>query len=151
MAARRLVIVMLMLLFVSTLAAALVPPPESDEEDTATRAAAPTEQPTARTVVRTLDAGSKRTETIRVATGDRLVLTVRSPRPAQVEIFGLGQLEDAAPESPARFDLLLDEPGEYEIRLLASGRSLGRIVAGRAARKVSESRRRAGRSAGTSR
>jgi hypothetical protein len=151
MAARRLVTVMLVLLFVSTLAAALVPAPPEDEEETSPPVTTPTEEPTARTIVRTLDADDRRAEPIRLARGDRLVLAVRSPRPAQVAIGGLGQLEDVDPDSPARFDLLLDEPGLHPIRLVGSQRTIGRIVVGKPSDELSESRRRAGRSAGTSR
>jgi hypothetical protein len=151
MAARRLVIVMLVLLFVSTLAAALVPAPEGDEEETSTPIEPAAGRPSARTVVQTIDADARRPKPIRLSRGDRLVLTVRSPRPTQVEIGGLGQLEDADPESPARFDLLLDEPGEYGIRLVRPPETIGRIVVEKPSEDLSGSRRRAGRSGDTSR
>ncbi|MGH2953161.1 MAG: hypothetical protein ACRDK9_03940 [Solirubrobacterales bacterium] len=150
MAARRLVIVMLVLLFVSTLAAALVPPPETDDPETR-RTTETTEGPRGRQISRTLDAGAAQPQTIRLKIGDQLALTVRSPRPVQVELAGLGQLEDVDPASPARFNLFPSEPGEHAVRLLGSGRVIGRIVIGERTGEVSESRRRAGRSAGTSR
>jgi hypothetical protein len=144
MAARRLVIVMLVLLFVSTLAAALVPAPESEDAETTRTTQTPAEEPAGREVVARLDAADERAPAIRMKAGDRLALTVRSPRPDQVEIRGLGQLEDVDPASPARFDLIPTAAGSYPIRLLGAGREVGRIA-------VSESRRRSGRSAGTSR
>ncbi|MGH2987661.1 MAG: hypothetical protein ACRDLO_13380, partial [Solirubrobacterales bacterium] len=59
--------------------------------------------------------------------GDQLAVTVTSDRLAEIEIPGLGELDDADPDAPARFDLLPREPGTYEVRLLDSGRRLGTI------------------------
>jgi hypothetical protein len=146
MAARRLVIVMLVLLFVSTLAAALIPAPDTGDETETTRTTEPTAKPAGRELARSIDAAAKRSATIRIAVGDQLTLTVRSPRPDQVEIARLGQLEDVAPTSPARFDLLPADPGDYAVRLLGAGRVIGRIEVAEAAEKLSESRRGSGRS-----
>jgi hypothetical protein len=153
MAARRLVFVMLVLLFISTLAAALVPAPDTDEEPESTQRSTTeaTARPTGQRRAETVDAAAKRPATIRVTAGDQLALAVRSPRAEQVEIAGLGQLEDADPAVPARFDLLLTGPGVYAVRFLGSERLIARIEVGEPARELSESGRRSGRSAGTSR
>ena len=42
--------------------------------------------------------------------------------------MGLGQLEDLAPGSPARFNLLFAEPGTYTVRLIEADRPIGRII-----------------------
>lgn len=145
MAARRLVIVMLVLLFVSTLAAALVPvdPPTRDEVGSEpSTAAAP---PAGKRVTRAIDAGAKRERRIAIAAGDQLALTVRSPRSEQVEIAGLGELEDVDPDAPARFDLLPTQPGDHAVRLLGDGRVIATIEVAALDRELSESGRRSGK------
>jgi hypothetical protein len=151
MAARRLVLVMLVLLLVSTLLAALVPAgdPPGDETTTQPTTAAP--EPPGERVARTIDAGADRPARIPIALGDQLSLTVRSQRTDQVEIPGLGELEDVDPEAPARFDVLPAQPGSYAVRIPGSDRPIARIEVEPRRDDLSGSRRRSGRSAGTSR
>lgn len=121
---------MLVLLAVSTVAAALVPPPRNDDDTSSTSSTSPRTSelpPGGQLASATIDADSKRPEHIVVPLGDQLSLTVRSGRTAQVEIRRLGLLEDVAPLSPARFDILATEPGRHEVRMLQPGRKLGVI------------------------
>jgi hypothetical protein len=134
MAARRLLILMLLLLAVSTLAAALVP--QGDREDTTTNGeTAVTEPPPGREnrptpgrlVRRTIEVAPQGADEIELRRGDQLALTVRSGVADQVEIPAFGQLEDLTPDSPARFNVLPERTGVFEVRLLAARRVIGRI------------------------
>lgn len=129
-AARRLLIVMLVLLAMSTVAAALAPPPSRDEatSTTSTTSAADNVKTGGELVKAKLDAQASRPQTIRIPLGDQLALTVSSKRAGQVQIAGLGLVDDVAPLSPARFDVFADHPGRYEIRFsepAASGKPAG--------------------------
>ena len=132
MAARRLVLVMLVLLLVSSLAAALAPvrPGDSTTSSSATTTSS-TEPATpaaeGRLVRAVIDADAKRPGTVRAAPGDQLQLRVDSRRVATVDIPGLGTAESVAPLAPARFDLLLIDPGEFAVKLLESGRRIGTL------------------------
>ncbi|HSJ16474.1 MAG TPA: hypothetical protein VK920_00095 [Solirubrobacterales bacterium] len=133
MAARRLLTLLLLLLVVSTLAATLVPPQDeregttssierSGEGDRAERGA-----PAPKQLTRTIDA-TPDIERIELRLGDQLALTVRSGTADQVEIPALGQLEDVDPDAPARFDLLPQRPGAFEVRLLDARRTVAKIT-----------------------
>lgn len=117
---------MIVLLVASSVVAALAPIPEPTGDDstttTDTRVAA-----TGDSLTRTLRTNAGEPETIRVRVGDQLALEVVGQRYDLVEIPALGQLEDLDPQSPARFNLLLDEPGTYEVRLSRAQRLIGRI------------------------
>jgi hypothetical protein len=130
MAARRLLIIMLVLLGMSTLAAALAPVnPDSEDTSTTTRTDRTErgERTDGQLVERTIDVRAKRPKTIRVPLGDQVSLRVRSKRFGRVEIRGLGLFEDVAPLSPARFNVLAEEEGRHEIRLLGQKRELGAL------------------------
>jgi hypothetical protein len=132
-AARRLLIVMVVLLVVSSIAAALVPPPteQSDEEQLTT-----TEERTTgdrgragELVSAEVDAESDRTAPIAVDVGDQLALTVRADRFREVQIPSFGLLEPATAGSPAKFDILIERPGSFPVRLADAGRAIARIEA----------------------
>jgi hypothetical protein len=135
MAARRLLILMLLLLAVSTLAAALVPPQDEREETPSNGGTAATKprpgresRPRPGTLVRrTIEVAPNGADEIELRRGDQLALTVRSGVADQVEIPAFGQLEDLTPEDPARFNLLPERTGVFEVRLLAARRVIGRI------------------------
>ncbi|MEO8091939.1 MAG: hypothetical protein ABI726_04430 [bacterium] len=131
MATRRLVIVMLMLLGISTLAAALAPPRSERAASTSTTGsttqATPLTPAGGELVRGTIDAQAKRPPRIRIGLGDQLSLEVRSTRVVQVEIARLGLTDSAAPLSPARFDLLAERQGSFEVRLQESRREIGVI------------------------
>lgn len=122
MAARRLIMVMLVLLVVSSVAAALVPVErDPDAESTTTETSSEPSAPAGELVRETLPAGEREADPIRISLGDQLELRVTSKRPGQVEIPGLGVVDDVDPEAPARFDLLPLDPGDYPIRLRELG------------------------------
>ena len=74
----------------------------------------------------TVEAGG-RIEKVRPHVGDQLELRVRIERPGEVAIPKLGQLQAVDPAAPANFDLLLDEPGAYPVRLAGTARPIARI------------------------
>jgi hypothetical protein len=130
MAPRRLLILMLAVLAISTLGAALIAPRREGPEQTTT----PTEargRSTAESSGRLIEAGvrarSPRPESIRARPGDQLELTVRSATPGQIEIQRFGLLEDAGPDMPAHFSLIIDRSGSFKVRL-ATGRVIARVV-----------------------
>jgi hypothetical protein len=148
MAARRLLIVMLVLLGLSTLAAALIPQRSLNggtnsttrptTTTTATRPAPVYFPPTKITV------GGKRFPVVSpVHVGDQLTLLVRSRRPAQISIPEFGQLGFAAPDAPARFELLLETPGTFGILFAGSGKVAAQIRVVPPGKKRSKSKRRA--------
>ena len=131
MAARRLVILMVGLLVVSTIAAALAPPRNEPAEETTSETTVPAPRESGALVSASLDAGATEPKTIEVTTGDQVSLIVRSPELRQIEIADLGLLQDAAPDSPARFDLLLDSDGSFDVMSLDAegvGAVVGTIV-----------------------
>ncbi|MGH2819043.1 MAG: hypothetical protein ACRDJ5_00160 [Actinomycetota bacterium] len=132
MAARRLLILMLAVLAVSTLAAALIAPRPEPVSSTATEqddeAAVPGPNTGGRLFEVGVRAGALRPETVRLHLGDQLELTVRSRSDGQVEIPRFGLIEDAGPGMPARFSLLMSEPGNFAVRLAGTRRDVARIA-----------------------
>ena len=135
MAARRLVILMVALLAASALAAALAPEPrerDEEQETTAEQTVAPpaAESERGHLVSATLDADAEKPGTVELERGDQLALTVRSVLPGQVEIPALGLLDYVDPDAPARFDLLVEQVGRLEVRLVEPPRTIGTIAVG---------------------
>jgi hypothetical protein len=126
-AARRLIIIVLALLVVSSIAAALAPVRDSSDEPATTPEPTADEQPRSGFVRRTIDAATHEREAIAIKRGEQVELIVRAARTDQVEVVGLGEIEDVDPNAPARFDLLPREPGIYPVRMLDAGRTLGSI------------------------
>ena len=136
MAARRLLIVMLVLLGLSTLAAALVP--QHSLRDGTTSATTTTQPTTTTTTPAVPPPGYVRPTKIKVGgrqfpvvspvkAGDQLVLLVASRFPTQLEIQEFGQVGFAAPDAPARFELLPTTPGNFGIQFQPSGKVAARI------------------------
>lgn len=137
MAARRLVAVLLVLLFLSSLAAALAPvdPPPSDTSTSSTTADPATTEAAdlaGGTLIRqSIDASNRRPPTIQAEVGDQLQLRITSREPGTIEVVEIGATEDVGPDSPAFFDVLLTEDGEFPVRFLDTERRVGTIeVAG---------------------
>jgi hypothetical protein len=117
-----------------------VPPPDSGEDDEGTTSTAATETvagPTG-TLPDTLPPGERKTVAIKVGgkqkiqevpieLGDRLELTICSPRSDLIEIPRLGLVEGLAPGSPARVDVLPPVVGTYGINFLSDGKLVARI------------------------
>ena len=135
MAARRLLILMLVLLVASTLAATLISPQAEREETTARsgrtsgeRGRDGTRHQLGSRVSKTIEASARGTERIRLRLGDQLALGVRSATADEVEIPALGLIDDVDRDAPARFDILAQTPGRFEVRLLDARRTVGRIT-----------------------
>ncbi len=120
---------MVILLVTSTVAAALVPPPPEPDDTTETTTSPRTSPvPTDGQLVQaTIDADARRAQRIEVPLGDQLALKVRSRRAGQIQVRGLGLVEDVLPLSPARFDILANRTGRFEVRLIEPDRRLGII------------------------
>jgi hypothetical protein len=162
MAARRLLIVMLVLLGLSTLAAALVPQRTIRDRGTtgtvatrstpttATGSTNPAFPPPTKIVV----GGKKFPVVAPVAVGEQLTLLVRSLFPAEITIPQFGLVGFATPDTPARFQLLLDTPEPVGI-LFGSSAKPG--VAGKPAARIivvkpgAKKQKKAGKKSPTSR
>jgi hypothetical protein len=131
MAARRLLIVMLVLLGLSTLAAALIPQSgvregettQSTTTTTTTATPAPAFVPPTKITV----GGKKFPIVAPVHVGDQFTLLVRSRVPAEIEIPEFGQLAFAAPQAPARFELLASTPGTFGILIASTEKVVAQI------------------------
>lgn len=136
-------------------AATALAPQRSNNSDTASTPTTTPAEPTAtlpedtrsgELLAVTIDADDPATRDVprRVTAGDQLQLSVTSKHPDQVEIRAFGQVQPVTPFAPAFFDLLLDKPGIYEVRLLNAARVAGVIEVNPAAQP--ESARAKGRS-----
>jgi hypothetical protein len=132
---RRLLVLFAVLLGLTALATSLAPRPTVRPDragpSVATRSPSPSPTPSrqaSRRIERTIsaDAGRARAR-VRARTGDVLALTVRGDLLDGVEITGLGKLEPIEPGSPARFEMLLDTPGEFRVMLADAQRAVGLI------------------------
>jgi hypothetical protein len=154
MAARRLLIIMVVLLVLSSVAAALVPPPtersQPEEEQaptTTTGRASGGSQRVRQLLAARVEAEARRPARITAHVGDQLALTVEAEAYREVEVPAFGLLEPAEPGAPATFDILVDRPGSFLVRLAASGRAIARIEV-RESERISRSARSGGSRAG---
>jgi hypothetical protein len=71
-------------------------------------------------------------KTERLSVGQAASVSVRVDEPGTVALGGLGLTATAEPLTPARFDVLLSEPGEHPVRLApangADERTVGRLI-----------------------
>ena len=141
MAARRLIIVLVALFAVSVVAAMIAPDrrggligdrsTSSTEETTTTTTTTTTEPPAtlppgdALTV--RIEASTSKPKTVEASVGDQLALEVGSRPAREIEIPAFGVTEDAAPNAPANFNLLLRDAGRLAILDADSGELLGRL------------------------
>jgi hypothetical protein len=137
MLGRRLLVLFAVLLGLTALVTSLAPRPTVRQGGLGAATATPTPTPTSsstqprersRRIVRSIsaDAGRPRARVL-ARDGDVLALTVRGDVLDSVEIAGLGKLESVEPGSPARFEMLLDSPGEFRVTLLDAQRAVGLI------------------------
>ena len=78
---------------------------------------------------RTVNAGSP-TEVIRVRSGQRVVLEIRSSETIEISIPELGRIATADRWAPAVFDLVIPAGTEsFEVVSLSSGRPIARLIA----------------------
>ncbi len=123
MLARRLLILAIVLLLVSAIAASLTP-----RQVAPALPPAPGTLPAGTTVTRTIPAAEGADTQVRVRRGDVLDLEVQGDVLDTVLLEQLDRLDGITPESPARFNLLIDAPaGYYPIRLVDADRRIGAI------------------------
>lgn len=139
MAARRLIIVLVALFAVSIVAAMIAPDrrggliggststTERTTTTTTTTSTSPDRVPSGAALSARIEASAAKPETVAGDVGDQLELTVASRRAREIEIPAFGVTEDAAPAAPARFNLLLREPGRLPIIDADTGELLGRL------------------------
>jgi hypothetical protein len=130
MAARRLLIVVLVLLGLSTLAAALIPQSgvrEGETTQSTTTTTTPSPAPAFVPPTKIMVGGKKFPIVAPVHVGDQFTLLVRSRVPAEIEIPEFGQLAFAAPQAPARFELLASTPGTFGILIANTEKVVAQI------------------------
>jgi hypothetical protein len=77
----------------------------------------------------TFSAKRRRPESRRLLAGRAAIVTVKVSEPGQVELEGLGVSAPAEPLTPARFDVLADEPARHAVRFTpASAGGESRLV-----------------------
>jgi len=132
MLGRRFLLLVAVLMGLTALAASLAPR-EPLLREQGQRAATPTPTPTpspvpdkaAQPVARTIDA-DENPKRVSVRQGQIVQLMVLSSEVDSVMV--LDEIEPVEEESPAEFDILADEPGEYPITLLDADRRVGTLV-----------------------
>jgi hypothetical protein len=134
---RRALLLFAIVLGLAAIVSSLARPPASEEQadrgGPRSEPAGPT-QPTAgsrpatrRTpVIRFGTEGKPKTETL--TAGTAATVRVRVQEPGLVNIAGLGLDGQAAPLTPARFDVLSTRPGRYEVRFTAVPDDRSRLV-----------------------
>jgi hypothetical protein len=129
LAARRLLIVMVVLLGLSTLAAALVPQRTlngggtgSTTTTTSTPTTTSTTTPAPLSVEVPITVGPKKRPLVSADVGDQFTLLVTSTEPREISIPEFGLSAFAAPNAPARFELLTQTPGRFGILFASSDR-----------------------------
>jgi hypothetical protein len=125
MVARRLLIVLAVLLGLTALAAGVAPRQPAGTDPSA---GAPSVTPPLRAsgrVQRTLDAAATGQHVV-ARVGQTVVLTVRAQELSTVSLGDVG-VQTADADSPARFELIADVPGDYPIELLESEERIGTL------------------------
>ena len=121
---RRAILLFALVLGLAALAAAVSPSREASQPALAPAAPAPG----ADAVPRNLPFGGGSARVRRARTGEHVVVSVASEAGGVATIPKLGRTGSAAPDAPARFDLLAPQPGRYDVMLAASGSSEPRRV-----------------------
>jgi hypothetical protein len=129
---RRFLLLVAVLMGLTALAASLAPrePLVRDRDQrAATATPTPTPSPVAdaalQPVEKTIFTAENPTRVV-VRQGQILQLTVRGSEVDSVQL--LGEIEPLEEESPALFNVLADEPGEYPIDLIDAKRQIGTLV-----------------------
>jgi hypothetical protein len=108
-----------LVLGLSALVASIAPPPETDDEDppaaTVTGDAPPSTVPGTKTVVLSARETPEEAPPRRVPVGSSFVLEVPVPEPGDVVVDRLGLRQYADRLTPARFTILAEPPGRYEV------------------------------------
>jgi hypothetical protein len=127
MLGRRFLILVAVLMGITALAASVAPRQQvvPEDEREASPTPAPATAPTLVTVEKEISTADAETR-VAVREGDLIELTISGPESDSVLL--LNRMDTIHPESPARFSLLADEPGEYPIELVEAGRRIGTLV-----------------------
>jgi hypothetical protein len=127
MLARRLLLLAAVLMLLTVLATSIAPRDlTGEEEPPPLRTSLPAGEVVVREVPATPGAASAR---VAVNRGDTLQLEVFGDLLDSVLLERLDQIDAIAPEAPARFNILIDQPaGSYPIRLVDADRRIGSIV-----------------------
>jgi hypothetical protein len=123
---RRALLLFAIVLGMAALVASLSRPLEERRDDSAqsdTREAEPpTASPTpAPNLPEALSFEAAENETMRLRAGDPATVEVAVEEPGSVEIPGMGLSAAADPATPARFDVLANRPGHYELLFTPAG------------------------------
>jgi hypothetical protein len=125
--ARRLLLLAAVLMLLTALAAGLAPRQETNDV-TPRSSATPAPASSGRTIARTIAAAPGSDTRVSVRQGDLLQLEVAGDALDTVWLERLDRVDAIDPSSPARFELLIDEPaGDYPIRLVDADRRIGAI------------------------
>jgi hypothetical protein len=65
---------------------------------------------------------------VRARPGQTVILQVQGNVLDEVVLTGLDRVDAISPEAPARFEMYMDQPGRFEIRLLQENRRLGELL-----------------------
>ena len=119
---RRAVLLFAIVLGLTALASSVAPPPpreDTREGNPAPTTAAPPPQPAPAEPTRTLTFGfpppGSGPSTTGLELGTHAVVTVRTSTPGEAAIPKLGLTDTAEPATPASFDVLLTDPGRYDV------------------------------------
>lgn len=115
---------------ISALSVAIAPPPdqrvqEPSSSPSAGGPAAPAEQPDV--IEQTISAEAAEATTVEIPLGATVRLTVTAKALDGVEIEALDRFAGVSPDAPAEFELYADRAGSYDVRLVESGRLVGRL------------------------
>jgi hypothetical protein len=122
--ARRLLIMLAVLMGLTALAAG-VAPRQPVRDDGVVSTPSPEARPASAPVERTLDARLSDQRVV-ARVGQLVVITVEAGALDSVSLDELG-IEPVEPDSPARFELLAEVPGDYPIELLQADRTIGSL------------------------
>jgi hypothetical protein len=132
---RRLLVLFAVLLGLTALVTSLAPRPNSlrtpgiAQQPTPSATPVPTPETavsgTSRRIEQTISTDARTRPKVKARVGDVLALTVRGDVLDSVEIEQLGELEPIEPGSPARFEVLLEKPGELRVDLVEAERLVG--------------------------
>jgi hypothetical protein len=125
---RRALLLFAIVLGLAAIVSSLARPPVGEDQDDRGAPPAGSDAPTQPTAssrpaarrtpeIRFVVGGKRKTETL--TAGTAATVTVAVEEPGQVSIAGLGLTGQAAPLTPARFDVLSTRPGRYAVRFTA--------------------------------
>ncbi|MGH2918636.1 MAG: hypothetical protein ACRDLS_08585 [Solirubrobacteraceae bacterium] len=122
---RRVTILFAVLLLLSAVVAIVAPRPEPADDPTPRTGPATTTGDGVTAAVRGV---LPRDQLVRATVGDVVELSVTATGPDSASIEELGLTDGADRGAPARFSFLADRPGRFDVRLLLSEQTVGRVV-----------------------